>query len=158
MRKYLLYLLILCFSQLAFSTPNCFGDYNEAFKKIERKYIKQQLQTKGFYYEVIATSMFPFFCLPKDTITKSIQNKYDVLFLCSYSNNIYRYYDKFKREHIIITVLNYTKLYSKSIPEIKTYKAFFLVSNLATNKWEEERSPIQLNFYLNKDRQTYFCK
>jgi len=161
------FFLLVC-ALTAFAAPKCFDEYSVIASKVESQYLAAQARyvqnnpTRQYRYTFFSTCLFPFFCLPLDTVKKIQPSNVKTIYLCSYSMTISKYIDnRIKETHVQIAVLNYTQVRSQfdDIPVTKTYTLFFFVRNFATGQWEEERNPISLVFVLVDYKNiTYKCR
>ena len=146
-------LLILFLWSALYSIPECFKEYSPIIEKIDKKYHREQNSHNTtfrdqYIYEYFPTILFPFFCLPKDTVKKL--PKYKALYLCSHSTTLGIYTDKNKIQHIQVSVLQYVRV-GRNAPKIKTYTMYFLKKNVQKNIWEEDRSPLSVSLLLKKE-------
>ena len=160
--KIAIFLFILC--STIFSAPTCLDEYASATAKIETHYQDAQATfiknnpTAQYAYTFFPVSLFPFFCLARDTVKKILPADVKTIYLCEHQLTILKYVDKAKVTHIQIAALNYMQSTPKDLPAVKVYTLFFFMQN-TSNQWQEERQPISITFVLaDYKTATYRCR
>lgn len=153
--KTLLFILFICSSLSA--GLDCYKIYTPAVEKVEKIYAKAQFQHSlifkdQYIYEIYPTIMYPFFCVPADTVKRL--PSYGALYLCG--TTIGLHLDKDNNKHISIAVLQYIRS-AGNPPSSKIYTIYFFKFNTIINDWSEERGPITVTMLLKKDG-TYMSK
>lgn len=147
--KNLLFILFLCSNLIA--APECYKGYAGAVDKVNSLYKKAQYRYSLAYkdqyiYEIFPTTMFPFFCLPADTVKKLLPC--GTVYLCN--TTIGLHLDKSGQKHIQIAVLQYTTV-GNNAPGIKSYILYFFKFDSDTKAWIEDRGTLTIVFTRNKD-------
>lgn len=158
--KMLLAILTVCSTVV--SAPDCFYSFQSAAEKIERPYKRAQARheysfpKEHYIYQFFPVSMFPFFCIPKDTLdTMPI---YEPIFytVCeNYYTNFGVCFDKLGSTRIQIAILQYVKI-GRNLPWAKTYTIYCMLWDSAKKDWIYEKEPISLLFTIKNDC-TYQC-
>jgi hypothetical protein len=133
------------------AVPDCYKDYTPAIEKVNNIYKKAQYRHSlvfkdQYVYEFFPTTMFPFFCAQADTVKKLLP--YETIYLCDATIGLNL--DKKDNKHISIAVLQYVTIKGNA-PEIKKYTMYFFKWDPDTKTWDEERIPLVVNLYLNKN-------
>ena len=147
--KTLLLILFICCA--AHGVPLCYGAYSGAVEKVEKIYKVNQYRYSLIYkdqyvYEFFPTTMFPFFCIPLDTLKKL--PSYNTMYLCGSTIGINL--DSPKERRIQIAVLQYTRS-GAGQPGVKTYTLYFFKWNPETKDWDTDRTPVSVIFYRQPD-------
>jgi hypothetical protein len=97
-----------------------------------------------YYYEIFPVIMFPFFCVPADSVKKL--QPYKALYLQGTAIGLHLDEDSIK--HIQIAVLSFTQ--EGLAPKIKVYTLYFYKQVMA-NEWNEDRFPLVVTLFLKED-------
>ena len=152
-------LIVLFVYTTIFSSSSCFCEFQPIVDNVERGLQHEKLMHEQSYpnekyiYRSFPTILFPYFCIPADTLKKF--PKYNSVYLCSWLTNVGVYVDKTKTVHYQFATLQYITI-KNNLPYLKNYTLYFYRLNSFTRKIEEERRPVVLVFKMNKDS-TYAC-
>ena len=146
-----MWLFILCLCTAAYSAPKCFNEYASAADKIESYYAKNHVKS----YDFFPVNLFPFYFLSKDM--QDTVTQYTPVYLCDYSTSIYLGKNRFKWPLIIITTVQYVKVF-QGIPPDRIYTAFFFRRDPFSKEWLEDKKPINILFLWNIVKQQYVVK
>lgn len=154
--KTLLYILALTLNLNA--VPECYKNYASVIGKVDSIYKKAQnkhtLKYKtNYHYEIYPASMYPFFQVNKDSLSKLLPYGNTYIYNCNIGLNL----DKFNTKHVLIAVLQYIQTTSSTLPSIKTYTMYFYRCHQNSVEWMEDRPPLSVTLYLKKDS-TYTSK
>lgn len=147
--KTLLLILFICFNVIA--VPDCYKNYASAIEKIDNIYKKAQYRHSlvfkdHYHYEIFPTILFPFFCVPDDTIKKL--RPCGAIYLCDATIGLNL--DRSDIKHLQIAVLQYT-IMGNSAPGIKYYTMYFLKWDIDKKDWVEDRGPLTVTLMLKND-------
>ena len=147
--KILLFILLLCSNLIA--VPDCYKGYASAVEKVDNIYKKAQYRHSlafqdQYKYQIFPTVMFPFFCVPADTVKKLLS--YSPIYLCDATIGLHL--DKNNIKHTQIAVLQYTTV-GGSAPGVRFYTMYFFRLDPNTKDWVVDREPLVVVFTRNKD-------
>jgi hypothetical protein len=154
-------LLVIATAVTLSAAPKCFEAYTDAASTIEKSHMKTQAlyakQSIKYMYSFEPVTMFPFFCIDKDTLEKNLILTSEVVYLCQNSITLRKFKDSSLISHVRIVILNYIQPV-KGCPNSKTYTMYFLKQN-KDNNWVEEKDPKVVTIKLgNRDNEEYLCK
>jgi hypothetical protein len=126
------------------------GYYSSATQYIEKRYVKYQIEYSiknkmHFTHEYFPVSLFPLFCLPKNSVDLK---GYDIGYLCD-TVSVWR-----KTGHLKIAMLSFYR--TNKQPPSKTYTLYSFYFKPKVETWVEESPPIKVVLGItNKDRGYY---
>ena len=124
-------------------TPIDENKYLPALNKLERKYQIRSVQLKETY-QIFPIVMYPFFCLPKETVCSICPPNIRTLYL-KQGSIVIREYSEGVSYHLQVAFLHSTQ---GRTPWARIYTLHFMRFDANGNCWKEEKNPISVTMIL----------